>query len=67
VRKDPALTEAALIAYCRKQLTGYKTPRQIEFRESLPHTTVGKILRRELRGEEGARSQHSADGPAGSR
>jgi long-chain acyl-CoA synthetase len=67
VRKDPALTEAALIAYCRQHLTGYKTPRQIEFRESLPHTTVGKILRRELRSEEGARSQHSADGLAGSR
>jgi long-chain acyl-CoA synthetase len=52
VRKDPALTEAALIAYCRQHLTGYKTPRQIEFRESLPHTTVGKILRRELREQE---------------
>jgi long-chain acyl-CoA synthetase len=52
VRKDPALTEAALIAYCRQHLTGYKTPRKVEFRESLPHTTVGKILRRELRGED---------------
>ena len=52
VRKDPALTEVALIAYCRQQLTGYKTPRQVEFRESLPHTTVGKILRRELRSED---------------
>ncbi len=38
VRKDMSLTEAALIAYCRQHLTGYKTPRQIEFRESLPHT-----------------------------
>jgi long-chain acyl-CoA synthetase len=52
VRRDPALTEVALIAYCRQQLTGYKTPRQVEFRESLPHTTVGKILRRELRSED---------------
>jgi long-chain acyl-CoA synthetase len=52
VRKDPALTEAALIAYCRQYLTGYKMPRKVEFRESLPHTTVGKILRRELRGED---------------
>ena len=52
VRKDPALTEAALIAYCRQHLTGYKTPRQIEFREVLPHTNVGKILRRELREQE---------------
>jgi long-chain acyl-CoA synthetase len=49
VRKDSALTEADLVAYCRKHLTGYKTPRQVEFRESLPHTNVGKILRRELR------------------
>jgi long-chain acyl-CoA synthetase len=52
VRKDAALTEAALIAYCRKHLTGYKTPRHVEFRDALPHTTVGKILRRELRGED---------------
>ena len=52
VRKDAALTEAALIAYCRQYLTGYKMPRKVEFRESLPHTTVGKILRRELRGED---------------
>ncbi len=49
VRKDPSLTEADLVAYCRRHLTGYKTPRQIEFRDALPHTTVGKILRRELR------------------
>ena len=49
VRKDPALTEAALIAYCRQQLTGYKTPRQVEFRDMLPKTNIGKILRRELR------------------
>jgi long-chain acyl-CoA synthetase len=52
VRKDPALTEAALIAYCRKHLTGYKTPRQVEFRDTLPKTNIGKILRRELRGED---------------
>jgi long-chain acyl-CoA synthetase len=50
VRKDPALTEAALIAYCRQHLTGYKTPRQVEFRDVLPKTNIGKILRRELRG-----------------
>jgi long-chain acyl-CoA synthetase len=49
VRKDPGLTEADLVAYCRQHLTGYKTPRQVEFRDSLPHTSVGKILRRELR------------------
>jgi long-chain acyl-CoA synthetase len=52
VRKDTTLTEAALIAYCRQHLTGYKTPRRIEFRDTLPHTTVGKILRRELREQE---------------
>jgi long-chain acyl-CoA synthetase len=51
VRKDPALTEADLVAYCRQHLTGYKRPRHVEFRESLPHTNVGKILRRELRDE----------------
>ncbi|HTZ67918.1 MAG TPA: long-chain-fatty-acid--CoA ligase [Roseiarcus sp.] len=49
VRKDPALTEADLVAYCRQHLTGYKTPRHVEFRDTLPRTNVGKILRRELR------------------
>jgi long-chain acyl-CoA synthetase len=52
VRKDPALTEATLIAYCRQHLTGYKTPRQVEFRDALPKTNIGKILRRELREQE---------------
>jgi long-chain acyl-CoA synthetase len=49
VRKDTTLTEATLIAYCRQHLTGYKTPRQVEFRDALPKTNIGKILRRELR------------------
>jgi len=49
VRKDEKLTDAEIIAYCRKHLTGYKTPRHVEFREALPRTPVGKILRRELR------------------
>jgi long-chain acyl-CoA synthetase len=49
VRKDPTLTEAALLTHCRSVLTGYKLPRQIEFREELPHTNVGKILRRALK------------------
>ncbi len=49
VRKDPALTEEALIAFCAEQLTGYKRPRQVEFRTELPKTNVGKILRRALR------------------
>jgi long-chain acyl-CoA synthetase len=52
VRKDPALTEADLVRHCRRYLTGYKIPRQIEFRDSLPHTNVGKILRRELRAQQ---------------
>jgi long-chain acyl-CoA synthetase len=51
VRKDETLTEGDLIAHSRKYLTGYKIPRYVEFRDSLPHTAVGKILRRELRGE----------------
>lgn len=49
VRKDPALTEEALRAFCAESLTGYKRPKYIEFRDALPKTPVGKILRRELR------------------
>jgi long-chain acyl-CoA synthetase len=48
VRKDRSLTEADLIAHSRQYLTGYKAPRLVEFRDALPKTTVGKILRREL-------------------
>jgi long-chain acyl-CoA synthetase len=51
VKKDPALTADALIAHCREQLTGYKCPRDVEFRTELPKSNVGKILRRELRDE----------------
>jgi len=51
VRKDPNLTADALMAYCKEQLTGYKRPKCIEFREALPKTNVGKILRRVLRDE----------------
>ncbi|MBN9072326.1 MAG: long-chain-fatty-acid--CoA ligase [Rhizobiales bacterium] len=50
VKKDPALTEEQVMAYCRQNLTGYKRPRHIEFRKDLPKTPVGKILRRELKG-----------------
>ncbi|MFM9888770.1 MAG: AMP-binding protein [Burkholderiales bacterium] len=54
VRRDPALTEAALIEHCRKNLTGYKVPREIVFRaEPLPKSNIGKILRRQVREEEG--------------
>ncbi len=49
VRKDPALSEDDLRAHCRKNLTGYKQPKVVEFRDSLPKSAVGKILRRELR------------------
>jgi long-chain acyl-CoA synthetase len=54
VRKDPALTADQLMDYCREQLTGYKRPKYIEFRNDLPKTNVGKILRRELRDEKKA-------------
>jgi long-chain acyl-CoA synthetase len=56
VKKDPALTEAALKQYCHDELTGYKRPKYIEFRDSLPKSNVGKILRRELRDEEKKRT-----------
>ena len=49
VCKDPAVDAAAIIAYCRDRLTGYKIPKIVEFRDELPKTNVGKILRRELR------------------
>jgi long-chain acyl-CoA synthetase len=49
VRKDPALTDRDLIAYCRESLAAYKVPRHIYFRNELPKSNVGKILRRSLR------------------
>lgn len=49
VRKDPTLTEESVRAHCRTHLTGYKQPKSIEFRDALPKSPVGKILRRELR------------------
>jgi acyl-CoA synthetase (AMP-forming)/AMP-acid ligase II len=49
VRKGTALTEDDLAAYCKQNLTGYKRPKYIEFRDDLPKSNVGKILRRELR------------------
>jgi len=49
VRRDPHLTEADVMAFCKERLTGYKRPRVIEFRTELPKSNVGKILRRELR------------------
>ena len=52
VKKDPSLTEDEIKTYCRRYLTGYKVPKIIEFRDELPKSNVGKILRRELRNEE---------------
>ncbi|TFZ07102.1 long-chain fatty acid--CoA ligase [Ramlibacter henchirensis] len=49
VKNDPILTEEDVAKYCRQNLTGYKVPKYIEFRDDLPKTNVGKILRRELR------------------
>ena len=51
VKKDPGLTAEALLAHCRQHLTGYKLPRRIEFRDRLPKTLIGKILRRELQAD----------------
>jgi long-chain acyl-CoA synthetase len=48
VRRDPALDEAGLRSYCHDNLTGYKVPKLIEFRDSLPKSNIGKILRKEL-------------------
>ena len=51
VRKDENITEQDVIDYCRDNLTGYKRPKMVEFRDDLPKTNVGKILRRALRDE----------------
>ena len=49
VSKDPGLTREAVIVHCKDHLTAYKVPRHVEFRDALPKTPIGKILRRELR------------------
>ncbi|NIY85607.1 long-chain-fatty-acid--CoA ligase FadD [Vibrio campbellii] len=54
VKRDPSLTKDEVIAHCRQHLTGYKVPKLVEFREDLPKTNVGKILRRVLREENDA-------------
>ncbi|PSJ21011.1 long-chain fatty acid--CoA ligase [Halomonas sp. ND22Bw] len=51
VASDPDLDAATLRAWCKKELTGYKVPRHVEFRDELPKTNVGKVLRRQLRDE----------------
>lgn len=54
VKRDASLTAEQLMDYCRKELTGYKRPKYVEFRDDLPKTNVGKILRRELRDQKKA-------------
>ncbi|MFO1378935.1 MAG: long-chain-fatty-acid--CoA ligase FadD [Chitinivorax sp.] len=56
VKKDGALSEKEVIEHCKKNLTGYKVPKYVEFRAELPKTNVGKILRRALRDEEVAKA-----------
>jgi long-chain acyl-CoA synthetase len=51
VRTDPNVTEQDVLDYCRENLTNYKRPKMVEFRDELPKTNVGKILRRALRDE----------------
>lgn len=48
VRRDPALTAEQVLAHCRRNLTGYKVPKYVEFRTELPKSAIGKVLRREL-------------------
>ncbi len=57
VPRDRSLTEEQVIEHCRKSLTGYKVPKLVEFRDNLPQTNVGKILRRELREQELAKQK----------
>ncbi|CAM2809458.1 long-chain-fatty-acid--CoA ligase FadD [Vibrio mytili] len=61
VKRDPSLTKDEVIAHCREHLTGYKVPRLVEFREELPKTNVGKILRRVLREENDAQLAKKAE------
>jgi long-chain acyl-CoA synthetase len=56
-REGEKPTKAEIIAFCRQKLAGYKVPRHVEFRESLPKTMVGKVLRRALRAEEAERTK----------
>jgi len=58
VKKDPSLTIQDLKEYAHKELTGYKRPKYIEFRDELPKSNVGKILRRELRDAERKKQEH---------
>ena len=64
VKKDAALTAAAVIAHCKANLTAYKVPKQVEFRDRLPKSAIGKILRRELKQEHAAASAAARAGDA---
>jgi long-chain acyl-CoA synthetase len=64
VRRDPKLTSEELMKYCRENLTGYKRPKYIEFRETLPHTNVGKVLRKDLREEALKAAEKAMGNPA---
>ena len=57
VRTDDSITKQDVLDYCRENLTGYKRPKLVEFRDELPKTNVGKILRRELRDEDLKKSE----------
>ena len=59
VKRDPSLTKDELLTYCREHLTGYKVPKIVEFRDELPKSNVGKILRRELREESEKQAQEA--------
>ncbi|MFN9450604.1 MAG: AMP-binding enzyme, partial [Rubrivivax sp.] len=61
VKHDPELTAEQVLAHCRSRLTGYKIPASVEFRDELPKTPVGKILRKDLRAEVLAQSKAKAN------
>jgi len=61
VKQDATLTAKDVIEHCRKQLTAYKVPKHVEFRDQLPKTPIGKILRRMLKDEEAAKAKQPAD------
>jgi len=65
IRQGETLDRNEVIAYCREKLANYKVPRQVEFRDSLPKTMVGKVLRRALRDEETANSGKRKPAPQG--
>ena len=61
VKQDPTLSAKDLIEHCRKHLTAYKVPKHVEFRDQLPKTPIGKILRRVLKDEEAAKAKQPAE------